>query len=63
MEARDLKLIEERDFIEELLDYDPIQAAYFYRECPACNGINAFEKRSDIKDVILVCDWCEEEFK
>lgn len=37
--------------------------AYTHISCPSCAEILAFPKHAIVKNVILVCDWCEWEWK
>ncbi len=50
------------DYIVHSIQYVPSQ--YSHRECPHCNGLNAYYLRDESGgSVVHVCAWCEEEFR
>lgn len=61
----------EPNLLAEFLSYKPVAESidmtlpirqYDYKNCPHCDGLCAFPVIETKKQIVYVCDWCEEEF-
>jgi uncharacterized Zn-finger protein len=54
-------LVKEKVFIQESANHN--KNKYILLSCPHCDEINAFANNIISKENIVICDYCENEFK